>query len=225
MKQQPQIIIAIDGYSATGKSSFARLIATRLGYTHLDSGALYRAVTLHALRCGAISGGDIDREALVASLGGLEITQRPETCIGGENVEGQIRSLEVSAFASPVSAIAPVRDFVDSLLHKAGSRGGIVMDGRDIGTTVFPDAQLKIFMEADDLVRAMRRYRETADPGVKFMDVLQNLRERDRRDSSREVSPLRKAPDAIVLDNTTMTLEDEMRWLVNLLNSKYGFSL
>ncbi len=225
MKQQPQIIIAIDGYSATGKSSFARLIATRLGYTHLDSGALYRAVALHALRCGAVCGGKIDRDALVALLGTLEITQNPETCLGGENVEKEIRSLKVGAIASPVSAIAPVRDFVDSLLRKAGSRGGIVMDGRDIGTTVFPDAQLKIFMEADDLVRAMRRYRETTDPGVKFMDVLRNLRERDRRDSGREVSPLRKAPDAIVLDNTTMTLEDEMRWLTDLLNSKYGFSL
>ena len=199
MKQQPKIIIAIDGYSSTGKSSFATLIAKKLGYIHLDSGALYRAVTLYGLRKGAIGDGKI-------------------------NVEGLIRQMEVSSYVSPVSAIAKVRNFVDDNLHKMAAGGGVVMDGRDIGTTVFPNAELKIFMTADDLVRAMRRYKETTDPGVTFIDVLHNLRDRDLRDSTREVSPLRKADDAIVLDNTCMTMEDELEWL-NLLNEKYGFSL
>lgn len=225
MKQQPKIIIAIDGYSSTGKSSFAKLIAERLGYIHLDSGALYRAVTLYGLRKGAIGDGKIDKDALVALLPGLEVSQSPYTCIFDENVEGLIRQMEVSRFASPVSAIAEVRNFVDDNLHRMASGGGVVMDGRDIGTTVFPNAELKIFMQADDLVRAMRRYRETSDPGVTFIDVLHSLRERDLRDSTREVSPLRKADDAIVLDNTCMTMEDEIEWLVNLLNEKYGFSL
>ena len=225
MKQQPKIIIAIDGYSSTGKSSFAKLIAERLGYIHLDSGALYRAVTLYGLRKGAIGDGKIDKDALVALLPGLEVSQSPCTCIFDENVEGLIRQMEVSRFASPVSAIAEVRNFVDDNLHRMASGGGVVMDGRDIDTTVFPNAELKIFMQADDLVRAMRRYRETSDPGVTFIDVLHSLRERDLRDSNREVSPLRKADDAIVLDNTCMTMEDEIEWLVNLLNEKYGFSL
>ena len=225
MTKQPQIIIAIDGYSSTGKSSFAKLIAERLGYIHLDSGALYRAVTLHGLRNGTIANGKIDAEALVATLPGLEVSQRPDTYIGEENVEGLIRQMEVSSYVSPVSAIPAVRTFVDDNLHKMASGGGVVMDGRDIGTTVFPNAELKIFMQADDLVRAMRRYKETTDPGVTFIDVLHNLRDRDRRDSTREVSPLRMADDAIILDNTCMTMEQEIQWLVDLLNEKYGFSL
>ena len=223
MKQYPQLIIAIDGYSSTGKSSFAKLIAEKLGYIHLDSGALYRAVTLHGLRNGTIANGNIDAEALVASLPGLEVSQRPDTHIGEENVEHLIRQMEVSSYVSPVSAIPAVRTFVDDNLHKMAIGGGVVMDGRDIGTTVFPNAELKIFMQADDLVRAMRRYRETTDPGATFIDVLNNLRDRDRRDSTREVSPLRKADDAIVLDNTCMTMEDELEWLMALLKEKYGF--
>ena len=223
--QQPQIIIAIDGYSSTGKSSFAKLIAERLGYIHLDSGALYRAVTLYGLRKGAIAGGQIDRDALVALLPEIVMDQKPDTYLGEENVEGLIRQMEVSSYVSPVSAIPEVRRLVDDNLHRMASGGGVVMDGRDIGTTVFPNAELKIFMTADDLVRAMRRYRETTDPGTTFIDVLNNLRDRDRRDSTREVSPLRKASDAIVLDNTCMTMEDEMAWLIELLNSKYGFKL
>ena len=225
MKQLPQIIIAIDGYSSTGKSSFAKLIAERLAYIHLDSGALYRAVTLYGLRKGAIAGGQIDEAALVALLPEIEVDQKPDTYLGGENVEGLIRQMEVSSYVSPVSAIAEVRNFVDDNLHRMAAGGGVVMDGRDIGTTVFPDAELKIFMTADEMVRAMRRYRETTDPGTTFIDVLHNLRDRDLRDSTREVSPLRQAEDAIVLDNTCMTMEDEMVWLVDLLNSKYGFSL
>ena len=225
MTQQPKIIIAIDGYSSTGKSSFAKLIAERLGYIHLDSGALYRAVTLYGLRKGAIADGKINEEALVALLPEIEVSQRPDTYLFDENVEGLIRQMEVSSYVSPVSAIPPVRVFVDDNLHKMAAGGGVVMDGRDIGTTVFPNAELKIFMQADDLVRAMRRYKETTDPGTTFIDVLHNLRDRDLRDSTREVSPLRKADDAIVLDNTCMTMEDEMEWLVALLNEKYGFSL
>ena len=225
MKQQPKIIIAIDGFSSTGKSSFAKMVADRLGYIHLDSGALYRAVTLYGLRKGAIGDGKINEDALVALLPEIEVSQRPDTYLGEENVEGLIRQMEVSSYVSPVSAIPPVRTFVDDNLHKMASCGGVVMDGRDIGTTVFPNAELKIFMEADEMVRAMRRYRETTDPDTKFIDVLHNLRDRDLRDSTRPVSPLRKAEDAIVLDNTNMTMEDEMDWLVALLNEKYGFEL
>ena len=153
----------------------------------------------------------------------VEVSQRPDTYIFDENVEGLIRQMEVSSYVSPVSAIPKVRNFVDDNLHKMASGGGVVMDGRDIGTTVFPNAELKIFMQADDLVRAMRRYRETTDPGTTFIDVLHNLRDRDKRDSTREVSPLRKADDAIVLDNTCMTMEDELEWLMALLREKYGF--
>ena len=182
-------------------------------------------MTLYGLRKGAIGGGKIDEAALVALLPELEVSQRPYTCIFDENVEGLIRQMEVSSYVSPVSAIAAVRAFVDDNLHKMASGGGVVMDGRDIGTTVFPNAELKIFMQSDDLVRAMRRYREMDDPGTTFIDVLHNLRDRDQRDSTREISPLRKADDAIVLDNTCMTMEDEIEWLVNLLNEKYGFSL
>ena len=225
MTRQPQIIIAIDGYSSTGKSSFAKLIAEKLGYIHLDSGALYRAATLYGLRKGAIADGRIDEAALVKLLPEIEVSQRPDTYLFDENVEGLIRQMDVSSYVSPVSAIPAVRTFVDDNLHRMASGGGVVMDGRDIGTTVFPNAELKIFMQADDLVRAMRRYKETTDPDVTFIDVLNNLRDRDKRDSTREVSPLRKADDAIVLDNTCMTMEDELAWLVDLLNEKYGFSL
>jgi len=133
--------------------------------------------------------------------------------------------MEVSGKVSLVSALPFVREALVEQQRRMGAEKGVVMDGRDIGTTVFPNAELKIFMTADDLVRAMRRYKETTDPGTTFIDVLNNLRDRDRRDSTREVSPLRKASDAIVLDNTCMTMEDEMNWLIDLLNSKYGFSL
>ena len=225
MRHIPQIIIAIDGYSSTGKSSFANMIAEELGYIHLDSGALYRAVTLHGLRQGSIADGRIDEQKLIASTEGLELSLRPHAFIGEEDVEALIRTMEVSSYASPVSAIPQIRSFVDSILHKQGDKGGVVMDGRDIGTTVFPNAQLKIFMEADDEVRAMRRYNEMISSGKQttFEEVLASLRERDLRDSTRAVSPLRKAEDAIVLDNTSLTFEDQMNWLRRILEKDFGF--
>ncbi|MCF0172209.1 MAG: (d)CMP kinase [Bacteroidales bacterium] len=222
----PKIIIAIDGYSSTGKSTFAQRVAEELGYIHLDSGALYRAVSLYGLRNGMISAEKgIDAPALVAALPTLDITLRPKVFIGEEDVSSAIRSMEVSSVVSPVSAIAEVREYVDSLLHRYGDRGGVVMDGRDIGSQVFPNAQLKIFMEADAEVRAMRRYRENIANGItsSFEDVLANLLARDAADSSRKVSPLRRAEDAILLDNTDMTMDDQMVWLKKLLSEKYGF--
>ncbi len=225
MNNIPQIIIAIDGYSSTGKSSFANMIAEEFGYIHLDSGALYRAVTLHGLRKGAIAGGKINEQELVALTEGLEVSLRPRTFIGEEDVEDLIRTMEVSSYVSPVSAIPEIRNFVDSILRKLGEKGGVVMDGRDIGTTVFPNAQLKIFMEADDEVRALRRYTEMVNAGTEttFDEVLANLRDRDQRDSTRAVSPLRKAEDAVVLDNTYMTFEDQMEWLKEILAKDFGF--
>lgn len=225
MKNIPQIIIAIDGYSSTGKSSFANMIAEEFGYIHLDSGALYRAVTLHGLRNGSIADGTIHEQELISSIEGLDVSLRPRTFIGEEDVEDLIRTMEVSSYVSPVSAIPEIRSFVDSILRKQGENGGVVMDGRDIGTTVFPNAQLKIFMEADDEVRAMRRFAEMIDAGTEttFEEVLANLRDRDQRDSTRAVSPLRKAEDAIVLDNTHMTFQDQMDWLKDILTRDFGF--
>lgn len=223
----PDIIIAIDGHSSTGKSTFAKLIARSFGFKYLDSGAYYRAVTLHCLETGVISGPDgIDKPAVIKALEGLEIStgQDSHILIGSRNVSGLIRSLEVSDSVSPVAAIAEVRSYVDERLHKASEAGRVVMDGRDIGTTVFPHAELKIFMTADENVRARRRYDEMVSKGETpdFEDVLNNIKERDRIDSSRETSPLRQAPDAFVLDNSEMSLEDEMIWIQGLIMGKFA---
>lgn len=227
----PKLIIAIDGYSSTGKSSFAKLIAARLGYTHLDSGALYRSVTLFALDRGIISDeGEIDLERLKESLGSLNIEFRntgegiSHAYINGKDVESEIRSLRVSSHVSKIAAIAFVRDFVDSILHRYCKDRNIVMDGRDIGTTVCPDADLKIFMTATTEVRASRRLKEMTEAGktATYEDVLKNIQERDHIDSHRKASPLSKASDAISLDNSNMTLDEEVEWLLNLLQEKYG---
>ena len=223
-----KIIIAIDGYSSTGKSTFAKLISSKTGYLHLDSGAVYRAVTLFALRGGWIdAGNNIDTKALRTAMRQLRVSLRPDTYINEENVEGLIRQMDVSNAVSPVSAIGFVREYVDRLLRRYGKKGGIVMDGRDIGTNVFPDAQLKIFMTADDKVRAQRRYDEMVAGGkeVTFDEVMKNIQDRDYKDTHREISPLRQASDAIVLDNTNMTLDDEMAWFTELMASKFGINL
>lgn len=221
----PDIIIAIDGYSSTGKSSFAKLIAAELRFLYLDSGALYRAVTLYAIENGLCD----NPQELCAGLDSLDIhfEYSPEgslTFIGERCVENEIRTLEVSNMVSPVSAIPQVRSFVDDKLHEFGRQRRIVMDGRDIGTTVFPDADIKIFMTAEDNVRARRRYDEMVAKGQSpvFEDVLKNLKERDYIDSHRETSPLVQAQDAIVLDNSDMTLQDQMVWIRNLISAKYG---
>lgn len=226
------IIIAIDGYSSTGKSSFAKLIAKSYGLLYLDSGALYRAVTLFAMENGFLRNGILDMNGLQPFLGDLNIhfeysgDGRNLTFIGGRNVEDDIRSMAVSENVSIVAAERAVRTYVDNILHEHGRRSGVIMDGRDIGSTVFPDADLKIFMTADPMVRAKRRCDELRSKGeqCEFEDVLANLRERDYLDSHREVSPLVKAPDAIVLDNTSMTFENQMEWIEALLKERFNLS-
>ena len=226
----PDIKIAVDGYSSTGKSSFARLIAKEFSFLYLDSGALYRAVTLFAIRNGMTrEGGSVDAGALSASLPEIRISFRnapdgSHTFLGDECVDEAIRTIEVSSYVSPVAVIPEVREFVDRILRDYGKAGRVVMDGRDIGTTVFPDAELKIFMVADANVRAMRRLKEMKASGsdADFDTVLENLKTRDYIDSHRETSPLRQAEDAIVLDNTDMTLEDQMVWLRDIVRSRFG---
>ena len=226
----PDIKIAVDGYSSTGKSSFARLIAKEFSFLYLDSGALYRAVTLFAIRNGMTrEGGSVDAGALSASLPEIRISFRnapdgSHTFLGDECVDEAIRTIEVSSYVSPVAVIPEVREFVDRILRDYGKAGRVVMDGRDIGTTVFPDAELKIFMVADANVRAMRRLKEMQASGSEadFDTVLENLKTRDYIDSHRETSPLRQAEDAIVLDNTDMTLEDQMVWLRDIVRSRFG---
>lgn len=225
----PDIIIAIDGYSSTGKSSFAKLIASEFSFLYLDSGALYRAVTLFALRSGFVSSENIvDSQALAASLNTLDIhfeygKEGSHTFLGSECVDKEIRTIDVSSAVSPVAVLPEVRKYVNDKLLAYGNAGRVVMDGRDIGTTVFPNADLKIFMVADDKVRAERRLKEMQASGMQadFDTVLANLKERDYIDSHRETSPLRKADDAIVLDNTYMTMQDQMAWIRSLIEEKF----
>lgn len=223
------IIIAIDGYSSTGKSSFAKQIAANLSFLYLDSGALYRAVTLNAIEKRYVfPSGELDKEKIVRALDTLDIHFEDKgkgsmTYIGDRCVEKQIRTLEVSGLVSPVSAIPAVREFVDMKLREFGARRRVVMDGRDIGTTVFPDAELKIFMTADPMVRAHRRAAELRAKGERITldEVLANIRERDYIDSHREVSPLVKADDAIVLDNSGMTIPQQMEWVMDIIREKF----
>ncbi len=226
------LIIAVDGHSSCGKSTFAKAIARELGYTYLDSGAMYRAVTLWALEHGLIGEEGLDRERLVAALPGIRISFEKDpatggnlTLLNGRNVEEEIRGMEVSRWVSEVSRIPEVREHLVRLQRQLAGHGGIVMDGRDIGTVVFPDADIKIFMTARPEVRARRRYLELLEKGerVTFEEVLRNVEERDRIDSSRAVSPLRQAPDAVVLDNSEMSIEEELEWFRKLLHEKgYG---
>ena len=228
--QVPDMIIAIDGYSSTGKSSFAKMIASELSFLYLDSGALYRAVTLYAIENNLFApSGEIKVEQLARALDTLDVHfvdkgDGFKTYIGDRCVEKQIRSLAVSDKVSPISAVPAVRTYVDERLREIGSAKRVVMDGRDIGTTVFPNAELKIFMTADVEIRAKRRMMEMEKKGekVQFEDVLRNLRERDYIDSHREVSPLTKAPDAIVLDNSKMTMRQQMEWVKELISEKFN---
>lgn len=226
----PDIIIAIDGYSSTGKSTFAKLIASEFGFLYLDSGALYRGVTLYAMEHGIIKDDNsIDLGKLKSALTGLDIRFRSSdkgslTCIGDRCVEKEIRTLAVSDKVSPIAAVPEVREYVDRKLREFGKKKRIVMDGRDIGTTVFPEAELKIFMTASPEVRAERRLKELLAKGenVSYEDVLHNLAERDRIDSSRETSPLAKADDALILDNSYMTLDDQIKWVKAVLADRFG---
>ena len=222
----PDIIIAIDGFSSTGKSSFAKIIANEFSFLYLDSGALYRGVTLFAIEQGFIAEDNtIDVPGLSAALESLDLHfGEGGTYIGDRCVEKEIRSLAVAGKVSPIATVAQVRNYVDRKLREFGLKKRIVMDGRDIGTTVFPDAELKIFMTADPMVRAGRRAAEMEAKGEKadIADVLKNLQERDYIDSHREVSPLTKADDAIVLDNSDMTMEDQMEWIRNIIAERFG---
>lgn len=220
------IIIAVDGYSSTGKSSFARLAAKDLGLVYLDSGALYRAVTLFAQENALISEDNVVSDALKDALCGLDVhfNQQGQTCIADRVIETEIRQMKVSSQVSPIAAVPYVREFVDATLHLLGSRGGVIMDGRDIGTTVFPSAQVKVFMTASEQVRAQRRFAEMQAAGTNatLQDVIENLRQRDYIDSHRETSPLRQAQDAFVLDNSNMTMSEELAWLRGLVQGRLG---
>jgi CMP/dCMP kinase len=224
-----KIVIAIDGHSSCGKSTLAKSLARELGYVYIDSGAMYRAVTLYALRKGWLTNGQPSREKLISGLPDIEITfqwdektEKNTTFLNGENIEDEIRQLVVSQNVSPVSTIAEVRREMVKQQRENGKNKGIVMDGRDIGTVVFPDAELKIFMTASPEIRAQRRYLELKEKGgeVDFNSILQNVEERDTIDSGREVSPLKKAEDALVLDNSNLTREEQLQWSLNRANEK-----
>ncbi|MCM1151268.1 MAG: (d)CMP kinase [Alistipes sp.] len=224
-----KIIIAVDGFSSCGKSTFAKAIAARLGYIFIDTGAMYRAVTLYALEQGAIRSGIVDEEAVCRLLGQIAITFRfnpargaSDIYVNGDLVEGKIRTIEVSNCVSQVSAIPAVRQKLVAMQQEMGRRRGVVMDGRDIGTVVFPDAELKLFMTADPAVRAQRRYDELTAKGqqVTLEEIERNVRERDKADMSRAISPLRQAEDAVVLDNSRMTVDEQMEWFLKLFAEK-----
>ena len=220
-----KIIIAVDGFSSCGKSTFAKAIAARLGYIFIDTGAMYRAVTLYALENGAIVSGIVDEEAVCRLLDRIAITFRfnpargaSDIYVNGDLVEGKIRTIEVSNCVSQVSAIPAVRKKLVAMQQEMGRRRGVVMDGRDIGTVVFPDAELKLFMTADPKVRAQRRYDELTAKGqqVTLEEIERNVRARDEADMSRAISPLRQADDAVVLDNSRMTVDEQMEWFMKL---------
>ena len=215
-----KITIAIDGFSSTGKSTLAKQLAKKLEYVYVDTGAMYRAVTLFAMKSGFIDAGKVDEDALVKSLGDIELNfifnsdlGFAEMYLNGENVEKEIRTMPVSKNVSPVSVIQAVREKLVAMQQAMGVDKGIVMDGRDIGTVVFPDAELKIFMTASPEKRAVRRYKELLDRGedVEYSDILENVQKRDYIDSNRAISPLKKAEDAIEFDNSDLGLEDQFQ--------------
>lgn len=225
-KNTPKIIIAVDGYSSSGKSSMAKALARAIGYRYIDSGAMYRAVTLYGLRHGMVADGKVDEEALVATLPEIKIDFRvadgkQRTLLNGEDVEDEIREMTVSNNVSPVSTIPAVRHALVEMQQAFGEEKGIVMDGRDIGTTVFPNAEMKVFVNASAETRAQRRFLELQGKGVEttYEEVLKNVIERDHIDSTRKESPLRQAEDAICLDNSDMTIAEQDEWLLNLYHT------
>lgn len=224
---EKKIVIAVDGFSSCGKSTLAKALAHKLKYVYIDSGAMYRAVTLFALRNGMIENGIPDKKTIIANLDKIRISFRFDsgkeenlTFLNGENIENEIREPQVSDNVSRVSAIKEVRREMVKQQQEMGKNKGIVMDGRDIGTVVFPDAELKIFMTADPEIRAQRRYRELVTKGVEVSmeEVRQNIASRDYIDQNREESPLKKAGDAIVLDNSHMTPNQQLDWAIEQVN-------
>ncbi|MFV0586237.1 (d)CMP kinase [Bacteroides reticulotermitis] len=217
-----KITIAIDGFSSCGKSTMAKDLAREIGYIYIDSGAMYRAVTLYSIENGIFTGTAIDTETLKQRINDIQIsfqlnpaTGRPDTYLNGVNVEDKIRSMEVSNKVSPISTLGFVRQEMVKQQQAMGERKGIVMDGRDIGTTVFPDAELKVFVTASAEIRAQRRYDELKAKGqeASYEEILANVKQRDDIDQNREVSPLRKADDALLLDNSHLTIEEQRDWL------------
>jgi cytidylate kinase len=230
-KSKKDLVIAIDGHSSGGKSSYAKAIAKELGITYVDSGAMYRAVTLYAMENNLIRNGIIDGPELVGQLDGIRIeiifnpeVDRYETWMNGKNIENDIRTVAVSGFVSPVSMIREVRETLVGLQREMARDKGVVMDGRDIGTVVFPDADIKIYLTAKPEIRAQRRYDELRGKGMKagYREIYENIMDRDHQDSTREISPLKKAEDAIELDNSSMTPEEQMDWFRDLLKKKFG---
>lgn len=228
-----KITIAVDGFSSCGKSTLAKQLAAKLGYVYIDSGAMYRAVTLYALRNNMIVDEELDTKKLIASLDDIKIhfelnaNGEPQTFLNGTNVEREIRKIYVSQWVSPVAAVPEVRHVMVAQQQKMGEAKGVVMDGRDIGTTVFPNAELKIFVTAEVDVRAQRRYDEMLSKGepADMNEVKQNLQERDRIDQSRAESPLRKADDAVVLDNSHITRDEQLQvaydWAMERIKSAH----
>ena len=231
MDNKKKIVIAIDGFSSCGKSTFAKAIAAKLGYIFIDTGAMYRAVTLYALEQGAIVEGEVDQERVEQLLGEVEISFRfnaergaSDIYVNGVYAEDRIRGIEVSNCVSKVSSIGAVREKLVAMQQQMGSERGVVMDGRDIGTVVFPDAELKIFMTADPKVRAERRYKELTAKGdeVTMEEILENVISRDQADMTRAISPLRRAEDALELDNSYMSVEEQMAWFMERYNKIVG---
>lgn len=224
-----KITIAIDGFSSCGKSTMAKDLAREIGYIYIDSGAMYRAVTLYSIENGIFKGDTINTEELKKRMNDIHIsfridpeTGRPNTYLNGVNVENKIRTMEVSSKVSPISTLDFVRSAMVQQQQAMGNEKGIVMDGRDIGTTVFPNAELKIFVTATPEIRAQRRYDELKAKGQKasFDEILENVKQRDYIDQHREVSPLRKADDALLLDNTELTIQQQKEWLFNQYNQR-----
>lgn len=225
-----KIVIAIDGYSSCGKSTMAKDLAREVGYIYVDTGAMYRAVTLFAMRNGVFDADDnIDEARLKALLPDVKLTFKlnsetklPEVCLNGECVERDIRTLEVSQHVSPIAALPFVREKLVEQQQAMGKEKGIVMDGRDIGTVVFPDAELKIFVTASAEIRAQRRFKELEAKGMPadFDEILQNVEQRDYIDTHRETSPLRQADDALVLDNSHLTIAEQKVWLMEKFNER-----
>ncbi len=224
-----KITIAIDGYSSCGKSTMAKDLAKEIGYIYIDSGAMYRCVTLFALENGIFNGNEIDVERLKELLPKIKISfildekeKKPLACLNGVVVEDKIRNMNISSRVSPIAALGFVREELVRQQQQMGKEKGIVMDGRDIGTVVFPDAELKVFVTASAEIRAQRRYDELKEKNqeASFDEILNNVKERDYIDENREVSPLRKADDAIVLDNSNISIEEQKQWLLNKYKEK-----
>ena len=222
-----KITIAIDGHSSCGKSTMAKDLAREVGYVYVDTGAMYRSVTLFALRNGLFTADGIDEETLRQRMPEIKIsfkfnaeTGRPDTYLNGELVEQEIRTMEVSNHVSPIATLGFVREAMVAQQQQMGKDKGVVMDGRDIGTVVFPDAELKVFVTASAEVRAQRRYDELKGKGMEadYDEILKNVQERDYIDSHREVSPLKKADDALELDNSNMTIAEQKQWLLDRFN-------